>query len=408
MPAEYVNENTAKIYNYSLSEKLSNPFVFNDGSFVKTKEDWERRRKELYKTTVEFQYGTMPPEPEFLEVEPVCYGTVQIFRIITGTRKNPITFYIHIFKACKSGKDAPAVISGDLCFSRVYNKDWIEAITGNDINLVLFNRTELAPDLSQCHLDILNTTETGEYKLGKEVWDKMLEGDCGGQVKRAYPEYTFRALGAWAWGYSRVVDALEVLGCVNTDCIAFTGHSRGGKTAALAGAIDERAKIVNANATCQGAYSGYRINADTETEDGTLEGSERLSNIYRQFPAWMGPEMDEYINCGEKVPFDSHEFKAMIAPRVLYVSEAAHDGAANPVGSYQTTEAAGEVFRFLGVPQNLIWYFREGAHNQTVGDMEQLANVVNHVFRGEELNEKFFKLPFKKLPKAYNWQCPVE
>ena len=406
MHQECVNENTVKVLNYKLSEKLPNPFIFNDGSFVKCKEDWQKRRREIYENAVELQYGTMPPKPEFLEVEPVCYGTVQIFRIITGTKSNPVSFYMHIFKACKSGSDAPVVISGDLCFERVYNKEWIGAITQNDINLVLFNRTELAPDLSEYHLNILNTKETGEYKLGKKVWDKMLEGDCGGQVKKAYPDCTCGALGIWAWGYSRVVDALEILGCVNTNLIAFTGHSRGGKTAALAGATDERAKIVNPNATCQGAYSSYRINADIEHEDGALESSERLSNIYRQFPAWMGPKMKQYIDNEQNVPFDSHEFKALIAPRVLFVSEAAHDGAANPVGSYQTTEAAGEVFKFLGVPQNLIWYFRKGSHNQTVGDMLQLANVVNHVRYGEELNNKFFKLPFKKLPKAYDWQCP--
>ena len=36
-------------------------------------------------------------------------------------------------------------------------------------------------------------------------------------------------------------------------CVTFTGHSRGGKTAALAGVLDERAAIVNPNETCAGS-----------------------------------------------------------------------------------------------------------------------------------------------------------
>lgn len=401
-------ENTCNIKKYETLDKLSDPFVFNDGSRVITKEDWQRRRDELYKTAVEMQFGTMPPKPEFIEVEPVCYGTVQIFRIITGTRQSPVVFYMHIFKACKSGSKAPAVISGDLCFERVYNKEWIGTFTQNDINLVLFNRCELAPDLSQYHLDILDNQDSGEYHLGKEMWDEMTNGNCQGQVKKAYPEYTFGAIGAWAWGYSRVVDALEILNCADMNLIAFTGHSRGGKTAALAGIMDRRAAIVNPNATCQCGCSSYRIHADMELDDGTIESSERLSNIYRQFPAWLGPEMKAYIDNEQNLPFDSHEFKAMIAPRILFVSEAAHDAPANPVGSWQTTEAAMEVFRFLGCEENLVWYFREGTHNQTPEDLGQLVNLIDHVRYGERLNDKFFILPFEKLPKAYDWSAPLK
>ena len=37
------------------------------------------------------------------------------------------------------------------------------------------------------------------------------EGRRKGQLYDAYPDYTFGAIGAWAWGYSRCVDALEIL-----------------------------------------------------------------------------------------------------------------------------------------------------------------------------------------------------
>lgn len=58
-----------------------------------------------------------------------------------------------------------------------------------------------------------------------------------------YPEYDWATLSVWAWGYSRVVDYLVTLENVDKDKIVVTGHSRGGKTALLAGAMDLRIAI---------------------------------------------------------------------------------------------------------------------------------------------------------------------
>ena len=402
-----IHEDLIEITQYELMGELPNPFIFNDGTELTDPADWARRRAEIYKDAIELQYGTMPPAPEFPTVEPIYLGGrggLNSYRIVTGTKQNPITFTMYIFKA-RTKEKAPAVISGDMCFPYAFDKAYVNTFIDNDINFVTFNRTELAHDVARYNLDRLDRA-SGEYAAGDKIYEGIATGNCGGQVKKAYPEYTFGAVGAWAWGYSRCVDALEILGNVDMDLLVFTGHSRGGKTAALAGAIDERAAIVNPNATCSGAYSSYRIHIEAKTEDGSLKKSEPLSNIFHHFPAWMGQGMKDYIGREQELPFDAHFLKAMVAPRVLFVSEAASAIMANPVGSYQTTEAAAEVFRFLGCEQNLIWYFRRGGHGQTVEDLEQLVNVIDHVRCGEPLNDKFFKLPFKKLASAYRWKCP--
>ena len=41
MPYSSVNKDTTKITEYKLFGKLPNPFVFNDGTIVKTTEDWK-------------------------------------------------------------------------------------------------------------------------------------------------------------------------------------------------------------------------------------------------------------------------------------------------------------------------------------------------------------------------------
>ena len=398
-----INEKTTKVTKYELFGKLPNPFVFDDGTAVTKTSDWEKRRKELYEKTVNLHFGGMPPEPEFLEVHPIYCDVLEIYRIKTGTRKNPITFNMHIFRACSGRADAPVVISGDMCFRRMYNKELIEAITDNDINFVMFNRTELAPDISSYNL---REEKNGRNELATKIWDSLQDGNCGGQIREAYPDGTYSAVSAWAWGYSRCIDALEILGNVDLDMIAFTGHSRGAKTAALAGIVDERAKIVNPNATCCGGNSGYRIYMEAENENGEIRPSERLDNIFKLFPAWMGQGMREFIGNEQNMPFDSHDFKAMIAPRILYVSEGAHDIWANPIGSYQTTMAAKEVYKFLGCEENLYWSFRYGGHNQTPEDLSMLVNIIKHVKYGEPLSDGFFKKPFGEFEAAYDWKAP--
>ena len=402
-------EKIIDILNYELLGELPDPFLFDDGSRLTNPADWKRRRAEMYKDTIELQFGTMPPEPEFLEVEPLYFcgaGKLNSYRITTGTRKNPITFTMYVFRA-KAGEKAPAVISGDLCFAAMWEDDRAQTLVNENINFVLFNRTELAADIANYNLNDLDS-DSGEYGLGREIYDSTIaRGECGGQVKRAYPEYTFGTIGAWAWGYSRCVDALEILGFADMNLIAFTGHSRGGKTAALAGALDERAAIVNPNATCSGGYSSYRINIKARIEDGSVKKSEDLQHIFRHFPAWMGQGMREYIGRENELPFDSHYLKAMVAPRVLFVSEAANDIMANPVGSYQTTEAAREVYKFLGCEDNLFWHFRKhGGHAHTAEEFSLLANIINHIRRGDAICDKFFVLPFEPIKPAYSWKRP--
>ena len=98
------------------------------------------------------------------------------------------------------------------------------------------------------------------------------------------------------------------------------------------------------------------------TEGGNEDRSETLKDMNRVFPFWLGEGMKAYDDREEELPFDTHYIKALVAPRVLFISEAAGDVWANPVGSWMTSEAAHEVYRFLGAEDKLLWYFRAGTH----------------------------------------------
>lgn len=194
-----IHENLIEITKYELMGELPDPFVFHDGTRLTDPCDWPRRRAEIYRDAIELQYGTLPPAPEFLKVEPIYLGgrgSLNSYRIITGTHAHPITFTMYVFKArCK--EKAPAIISGDMCFISAFCESYVASMIDNDINFVTFNRTELAHDIARYNLNPLDR-ESGEYAVGDEIYAGLDEGNCGGQVKETYPEYTFGAVGAWA------------------------------------------------------------------------------------------------------------------------------------------------------------------------------------------------------------------
>lgn len=388
---DHVTPDLLKITKYELLDKLPDPFLFEDGHRVSSPDEWEARRAEIYKSAIELQYGTIAPDPEFLEIEATYLGgrgQVSSYRITTGTRENPVSFRMQLYLPSRhvfdyeNGKLPPVIVDGDLCFGTgpkpYYEKNPPHT---QGIALAVFDRTELAHDVRG-------------------------EGRRKGQLYQTYPEYTFGALGAWAWGYSRVVDALEILGLTDPDMIIFTGHSRGAKTAALAGALDRRAAIVNPNATCAGACGCYRLHIEASYKGGAVKRSETLADLWANFPFWVGEGMEDYTEQEAALPFDAHMLKAMIAPRTLFISEAAGDIWSNPVGSWQTTRAAGEVFDFLGASDNLFWYFRPGDHCHTATDMQMLINLIKHKTEGAPLDEKFFTLPFEPFEPIYDWKAP--
>lgn len=360
-----------EVLKYEALGRLPDLFRFENGNAVETPADWEARRKELYKTAVELQYGTLPPEPEFLEVEPLYVGKEwSTYRITSGRRSMPVSFVMRVGrpKSVPEGR-FPVIVDGDGCFGYFTRSEFIDPPMEAGIGWALFDRTEIVPD---------------NKEAGRNA-----------PLYRAYPEYTFGAVGAWAWGYSRCVDALIKLDLVDPSCITFTGHSRGGKTAMLAGVVDTRATIVNPVETCAGSCSCYRVKMQAIDAKGRLRSNETLADLMENFGFWMGQGMYEYADDPAKLPFDAHFLKAMVAPRTLFVAEAVHDIWANPLGSWMTTVAAGEVFKFLGVEDNLFWYFRDGGHDHAGQDIQMLVNLILHKRNGENLSTDFFRRPFE-------------
>jgi hypothetical protein len=180
------------------------------------------------------------------------------------------------------------------------------------------------------------------------------------------------AISAWAWGLSRAADVLIADGETDPSRLCVIGHSRMGKTALLAAALDPRfALCVPNQAGCGG----------TAPSRGTV--GESVKSINENFPHWFNDVFPRFEDAVDRLPFDQHCLVALVAPRPVLFLAAEEDQWANPAGQFEVLKAAEPVYRLLGaggvgtdkmpgldvmVGETLGYRIRPGQHSLGPGD----------------------------------------
>jgi endo-1,4-beta-xylanase len=358
-------------------KELPNPFKFMDGSPVRTRDDWARRREELKALFQDYMYGHLPPKPKKMAIDRGDKITDEENKLVIqnlelrmeeGDKK--LTLHVRVVVPQDAKDSVPVVVQSS--FVRP------GAAPSNQRFTMLTKRGYAVAECSFNEVALDNKDRartTGVYQL---FGDKI---DCGGLM-------------AWAWGVSRVIDALETVGQVDAKKVVVTGHSRYGKAALVAGAFDERiALTVPSHSGCAGC-SPYRF---------IYGRSEQLHNIAERFPHWFRPDFNQFVGKVERLPVDQHLLIALVAPRALLATEGTQDAWINPEGSQLTHLAAKKVYDLLKAGDKISIRFRPVGH---IPSTEDLLDYADHVFRNKPLPEEFGKLPYKEEKNGFTWDVP--
>ncbi len=326
------------------TESFPDPLETFDGERIEAPAEWRETRREELKTLFgQYIYGHAPeagPDVEFEVHErgEFAGGTMREIDCILATG---FSFrFLHLTPE----PGAPTFVAPNGMGNHAVHSD--ERVTHTDA-------------ASEFGFSFVNEEGPAERGEGEAAWcpEYLVERGyglltvCAADVDPDRDEFTdgvqaeldapgpagtgWGALRAWAWGLSRGVDYLEDGGA---PAIAF-GHSRFGKAALLAGAFDERFDAVVPHQSGTGGMAPARDN-DQET----------VGEITTAFPHWFCDFFPAFAGRVPRLPVDSHELVALVAPRPLLDTAGLRDVRTNPPRALDALRAAAPVYDLLGGP----------------------------------------------------------
>ncbi len=338
----YVNYDESKVPTYTLPDLLQ----CLDGSKVKSVKDWEeKRRPEIMNIFMSDVYGKTPTEKINVSYTLLATNPKDLSGLATSKQV--------LFSFTNGKKTIEAVL---LLYIPNNQKDKVPVIVGYnfmgnhstiDDPHILYSTSEITlhnPRGSQkerwCYKDIVSRgyaiatmCYNDIYPDTKTSRDESVASLFSNYSSRTKAYNEWGAIGAWAWGSSRIVDYLETEPKIDQDRIAIMGHSRQGKAALWAGAQDKRFKVVISNDSgCGGAALSKRV------------FGENIGIITTAFPHWFCPSFPRYAQNEENMPFDQHMLISLIAPRHAYVASAKEDQWADPKGEFLSLYHAKDVY----------------------------------------------------------------
>jgi hypothetical protein len=311
------------------------PLVFMDGRTVKTKEDWEARKKEILDLAHHYIYGFCGPEqilpgsppPEVVkEVPDACGGLATRREIKVSLCPDPAhaqdVMWLSLIIPIKGKGPFPTVLQFD------------RPREGDPLSVYAIERGyAIAGFTAQQGLSMYRyyfPIHSGPWVSGK---DPRFSAHPSGNVRKMgnRPLHGCGERVAWAWRMRRMMDALAVQKEVDAKRVIFVGGSRGGQSVLLAAALDDRAAMV----FC-------------------WQGIPRIRQYnWPDRPEWFAPAVQLFEEKLNRLPVDLYCVAATLAPRpVLFSADRA-----SSYGNYDAIKFAypyiASAYRFLGAEVEL-------------------------------------------------------
>ena len=394
-----VNYDESKVPAYRLPELLR----CNNGEMVTTVAQWEKqRRPELMELFASQMYGRTPAENIDVSYEILTENSEALggkatgkqvkFTFSNGDKKTEAILLIFIPNKAK-GKvpvfvgynfkgNHSTLTDSTILYSPLFHlvkepghPDWKRGNQSNrwSYDMIIDRGYAVA---TMCYHDI--------FPDKPELKDHSVISLFPGYDPDKTTPGEWQAIGAWAWGSSRIVDYLETEKKIDRDKIAIMGHSRQGKAALWAGAQDERFRVVISNDSGCGGAALFR-----------RKFGETTGIINKAFPHWFCENFRQYNHKEELLPVDQHQLLALIAPRKVYVASAEDDLWADPRGEFLSAYHAGPVYRLYGletitsdkmpllhkpVMGDIGYHLRAGKHDVTDYDWERFMDFADKHF----------------------------
>lgn len=374
------NYDESKVPEYTLPDVLKTTTNIE----VSRKMTWKKaRRPEILKLFEDNIYGQMPKSYNNIKYSVInenataMNGKARLKEILIEVFNNNKSVKINLvlFVPNNARKPAPAFLLINIGSSRGLESMDPTRVTKNDFwpaemlidsgyAVAAFDGNDLAPD---------NKTTFANGAL--QLYPEQITADNG-----------MRAVGAWGWGASRVMDYFEKDVDIDAKKVALVGHSRGGKASLWAAAQDQRFALCISN--CSG-NSGAAL--------ARRQFGERIRIINTFFPHWFTTNYKKYNDHEDLLPVDQHMLIALIAPRPVYVTNASKDLWADPKGTFLSLKNAERVFALYGIRSNLpanppginesiiqsplAYHNREGEHDLTVYDWNNFIKFANYHYK---------------------------
>ncbi len=395
----------------TLNYELPNILISNDGKQIKSIKEWEEIRRpeilELFKKNV---YGRIPNvelDVKFkvsrLDTIALNGNAIQKEIIVSISNENDtLDMNILIYLPKYSRKPNPIFLGMNFYGNHTIIMDTNITITPNYVNnkpefyITNNQATHLSRGVRADRWPVERILERGygiasiyygdldpDYHDGFKNGLHKLFVSPSGDIRK--PDEA-GAISVWAYGLSKAIDYFEIDDDINQNQVAVIGHSRLGKTALWAGAVDERIAItISNNSGCGGAALSRRKTGET------------LLNINTKFPHWFCENFHQYNDNEANLPIDQHMLIGLVAPRPVYVASAVDDNWADPIGEYLSLFYAGSVYNLyneeiliekilpeLNQPSmigKMGYHIRSGGHGLTAYDWERYLDFADIHFK---------------------------
>ncbi|MBR4711639.1 MAG: hypothetical protein IKP10_06360 [Clostridia bacterium] len=373
-------------------ENLPDLMTFVDGTPVETPDDWERRREELLDLYGRYVYGFMPdPKGESvsyaLSVEPVTGSTLLTVTVEANGRSGEIAALITLPEGEAPAGGRPFFLE----YAPWHYRDWV---TKAEVTAVSPNcRMAAARGYAGVQYDPSSASSDNSFRTG--AFFKLYP-----YTERGNPDAPRGVLLAWAWGVSKIIDALEAgagkeLG-IDPSLSIVGGVSRWGKSAAVAGAYDRRIRVTVPSCSGQGGTAVFRTSNAGKTYDlSSLGGPSDWVNTSVNEPLANLKGGEGYWFCGgfagiaaaENLPVDQHMLCALAAGpgrHLIVVTGITSEGWNNTEGQCLAWRASQPVWDLLGIGSHNNMLIHLDGHAILPSDMDAILDYCDRWLLGRE------------------------